>query len=145
MIVREKSAIADLAKLCDQTSLDTLRLWQVFHVADDASPYLTHAMVDSQFAFARTLSGVDQIKPRWKRGLELVNASWANWPARPMSPNTSRPKPRRRCRIWWPTCARLSSCGSRPILDGTGHQAGRPRQAGENRRHGRLSRCLAQL
>ena len=74
MIVREKSAIADLAKLCDQTSLDTLRLWQVFHMADDASPYLTHAMVDSQFAFARTLSGVDQIKPRWKRGIELVNA-----------------------------------------------------------------------
>lgn len=73
LIVRENSAIRDLAALYAQTPLDTLKLWQAFHVADQASPYLTKAMIDSRFAFTRTLNGVAQIKPRWKRGLDLVN------------------------------------------------------------------------
>lgn len=73
IIVRENSAIRDLAALYAKTPLETLKLWQAFHVADQASPYLTQAMVDSRFAFTRTLTGVGQLKPRWKRGLELVN------------------------------------------------------------------------
>lgn len=74
MIVRENTAIRDLAALYANTPLDTLKLWQAFHVADQASPYLTKAMVDSRFAFTRTLTGVGQLKPRWKRGLDLVNS-----------------------------------------------------------------------
>ncbi len=74
MIVRENTAIRDLAALYANTPLDTLKLWQAFHVADQASPYLTKAMVDSRFAFTRTLTGVGELKPRWKRGLDLVNS-----------------------------------------------------------------------
>jgi putative endopeptidase len=74
LIVRENSAIRDLAALYAQTPLDVLKAWEAFHVADDAAPFLTAAMVDSRFAFTRTLTGVDAIKPRWKRGLDLVNS-----------------------------------------------------------------------
>ena len=75
IIVTENTAVQALAKLYADTPLATLKLWQAFHVASQASPYLTKAMVESNFEFARTLSGVTQIRPRWKRGVDLVNGS----------------------------------------------------------------------
>jgi putative endopeptidase len=75
LIASENSAIQQLAKLYASTPLDTLKLWQEFHVSDQASPYLTKAMVDSRFAFTKSLSGVSEIEPRWKRGVKLVDGS----------------------------------------------------------------------
>ncbi|NBC37540.1 peptidase M13 [Novosphingobium sp. FSY-8] len=75
MIVGEKTAVRDLAALYGETPLATLKLWQMFHIANQASPYLNKAMVDSQFEYTKTLSGVQQIRPRWKRGVDLVNGS----------------------------------------------------------------------
>jgi putative endopeptidase len=75
LIANENSAIQRLAKLYQATPLETLKLWQEFHVADQASPYLTKAMVNSRFAFTKSLSGVSEIQPRWKRGVTLVNGS----------------------------------------------------------------------
>ncbi|HWU01599.1 MAG TPA: M13-type metalloendopeptidase, partial [Novosphingobium sp.] len=75
LIAAENTAIKALAGLYAQTPLDTLKRWQAFHVASQASPYLTKAMVDSRFDFTRTLSGVTQNRPRWKRGVDLVNGS----------------------------------------------------------------------
>ncbi|WP_375291409.1 M13 family metallopeptidase [Qipengyuania sp.] len=75
MIVSENTAVKRLASLYDRTPLETLKLWQAFHVADQASPYLTKKMVDSRFAFTSTLSGVSENRPRWKRGVSLVNGS----------------------------------------------------------------------
>ena len=75
MIVSENTAVQRLAKLYDSTALDTLKLWQEFHVADQASPYLTKAMVDSRFAYTSTLSGVSQNRARWKRGVSFANGS----------------------------------------------------------------------
>jgi putative endopeptidase len=75
LIASENSAIQRLAKFYASTPLDTLKLWQEFHVADQASPYLTKAMVDSRFEFTKSLSGVSEIEPRWKRGVKLVDGS----------------------------------------------------------------------
>src|SRR3546814_270795 len=75
IIVNENSAIRDLAALYAKTPLDTLKLWQDFHVADNAAPYLSKAFVDSRFDFTRALSGVSEQRPRWKRGLTLVDGS----------------------------------------------------------------------
>src|SRR3546814_807847 len=75
IIVNENSAIRDLAALYARTPLDTLKLWQDFHVADNAAPYLSKAFVDSRFDFTRELSGVSEQRPRWKRGLTLVDGS----------------------------------------------------------------------
>jgi putative endopeptidase len=75
IIVNENTAIRDIAKLYAATPLDTLKLWQKFHVADQASPYLSKRFVDSRFDFTKTLSGVTELRPRWKRGLVLVDGS----------------------------------------------------------------------
>jgi putative endopeptidase len=73
--VNEKSAIRDLAAIYAATPLSTLKEWEAFHVADDASPYLDKAMVDSRFQYTSTLSGVAQNLPRWKRGISVVDGS----------------------------------------------------------------------
>ena len=75
MIVSENTAVKRLAALYDRTPLETLKLWEAFHVADQASPYLNKKMVDSRFAFTSTLSGVSENRPRWKRGVSLVDGS----------------------------------------------------------------------
>ncbi len=73
IIVTENTAIKALAELYANTDLDTLKLWQQFHVAHQASPYLHRKMVDSRFAFTSTLSGVTEQQPRWKRAITNVN------------------------------------------------------------------------
>ncbi|MGZ3246690.1 MAG: M13 family metallopeptidase [Croceibacterium sp.] len=75
MIAGENTAIKRLASLYAATPLETLKLWQEFHVADQASPYLNKAMVDSRFAYTSKLSGVTENQPRWKRAITLVNGS----------------------------------------------------------------------
>jgi putative endopeptidase len=51
--------------------------WQAylrFHLADGAAPYLSKEFVDAQFAFrARTLRGVEALKPRWRRAIDATN------------------------------------------------------------------------
>ena len=75
MIVTENSAIRDIVKVYAATPLATLKLWQQFHLADQAAPYLTKAMVDSKFEYTKTLSGVSTLRPRWKRAVQLVDGS----------------------------------------------------------------------
>lgn len=75
IIVNENTAFRAIARLYDSTPLETLKLWQEFHVADQAAPYLNKAMVDSRFAYTSTISGVTVNRPRWKRAVDLVNGS----------------------------------------------------------------------
>lgn len=75
MIVNENTAIRDIAALYAKTPLDTLKLWQEFHVADNAAIYLSKDWVDSRFEYTKALSGVSELRPRWKRGLQLVDGS----------------------------------------------------------------------
>ncbi|MEQ1542321.1 MAG: M13 family metallopeptidase [Novosphingobium sp.] len=75
IVVGEKTAVRDLARIYAATPLATLKLWQQFHVADQAAPYLTKAMVDSRFEFTKTLTGVTTLRPRWKRAVQLVDGS----------------------------------------------------------------------
>jgi putative endopeptidase len=73
MIVGDNSAIKALAALYDGTPLDTLKQWQRFKVADQASDYLSKRFVDSKFEFTRTLSGAKELRPRWRRGIGQVD------------------------------------------------------------------------
>ena len=74
LIINEKSAIPDLAAIYAQTPLATLKEWEAFHTTESASPYLNKAMVDSRFDFIKTISGVTQQRPRWKRAVSLVDS-----------------------------------------------------------------------
>ena len=75
IIVNENTAVRDIAALYAKTPLDTIKLWQQFHIADNAAPYLSKAFVDSRFDYTKVLSGVGELRPRWKRGLTLVDGS----------------------------------------------------------------------
>jgi putative endopeptidase len=75
LIVLEKTAIRDIAKIYADTPLETLKAWQVFHVTDQGAPYLSKRFVDSRFTFTKTLSGVAELRPRWKRGASLIDTT----------------------------------------------------------------------
>ena len=73
--LNENTAIRSLAALYAKTPLSTLKEWEAFHTADQASPYLNKAMVDSRFEYVKTISGVQEQRPRWKRAVSLVDGS----------------------------------------------------------------------
>ena len=76
MIVTDNTAIKATAALYSVKPLETLKLWQEFHVADQAcAAILPKKFVDSKFAFTSTLSGVTAQRDRWKRAVDVVDGS----------------------------------------------------------------------
>jgi putative endopeptidase len=75
LIVGEKTAVQNIAALYAQTPLSTLKAWESFQIADSAAPYLSKRFVDSRFEFRKVLTGVAEQKPRWKRGVALIDTS----------------------------------------------------------------------
>jgi putative endopeptidase len=76
VIVTETTAVQKIAQVLDKTPLETLKAWETFHFVNGASPYLSKRFVDSEFEFSgRALSGTPTIRPRWKRGVSLVDAN----------------------------------------------------------------------
>lgn len=75
IIVTDNTAIKATAALYAAKPLETLKLWQEFHVFDQAAPYLAKRFVDSRFAFTSTLSGVTAQRDRWKRAVDMVDGS----------------------------------------------------------------------
>ena len=72
-MVADNTAIKALAALYAKTPLETLKSWQRFKVASQASPYLSKRFVDSNFEYAKVLSGAKQLRPRWRRGIDQVD------------------------------------------------------------------------
>jgi putative endopeptidase len=75
VVLGEKTAVRDIAKVYDETSLDTLKAWQTFNVIAETSPYLSKRFVDSRFEYVKVLTGQSALRPRWKRGVQLVDGS----------------------------------------------------------------------
>ena len=75
VILGEKTAVRDIAKLFGETSLDTLKAWRTVQGVQEMSPYLSKRFVDSRFEFVKVLSGQTTLRPRWKRGVQLVDGS----------------------------------------------------------------------
>jgi len=73
LVVGDNTAVKALGVLYDQTPLDTLKQWQRFKVASQASGYLSKRFVDSQFEFTKQLSGAKELRPRWRRGIGQVD------------------------------------------------------------------------
>ncbi|HEU0284288.1 MAG TPA: M13 family metallopeptidase, partial [Sphingomicrobium sp.] len=73
LIVGDNTAVKALAALYEKTPLETLKTWQTFKVADQASNYLSKRFVDNKFAFAKTLTGAKELRPRWRRGINEVD------------------------------------------------------------------------
>jgi putative endopeptidase len=60
----------------DSTSLDDLKSYLRWHYLTENAPLLSRPFVDEDFDFfSRTLSGTQQIQPRWKRCVQLTDSS----------------------------------------------------------------------
>ena len=68
------TALTGESALVAFTPIDTWKDWLAFHLIEAYASVLPRAVADEQFAFFGTvLSGVQQQRPRWQRGVGLVN------------------------------------------------------------------------
>ena len=75
VIVTQPSAIKAAAGLIANEPMDVWKDYLRFHTLHEAAPMLSKAFVDLNFGWSQTLSGTPKLKDRWKRGVDLVNAS----------------------------------------------------------------------
>jgi putative endopeptidase len=76
VIVSQPSYLTGWARVLEQTPLPVWKSYFRWHLLSESSPYLSKAYVDDRFSFYGTvLSGVPEIRPRWKRGIVLVDGS----------------------------------------------------------------------
>jgi putative endopeptidase len=74
LIVQENTAFPEIAQVFATTPIHTLQAWQAYAVTDNAAPLLSQPFVDANFEFkARTLSGQQALKPRWKRAVNTID------------------------------------------------------------------------
>jgi predicted metalloendopeptidase len=75
-IVEQPSFFKAFAALVPSTPLDTLKSWLAAQLITTEAPLLSKLFVDAHFEFfSRTLSGQQENRARWKRGVQFVNGS----------------------------------------------------------------------
>ena len=75
VVAQENTAFPKIAAIFDSAPLATLKAWQAFNLADQAAPYLSKPFVDAHFEFrGKALTGQEEQRPRWKRGVRLVDS-----------------------------------------------------------------------
>ncbi|MFD6858717.1 M13 family metallopeptidase [Rhodococcus sp. NPDC060090] len=73
IVVRQPSFLEVFTQVWAGESLDDWKAWASWRILRARAPYLTDAFVDENFAFyGRTLTGAEEIRERWKRGVSLV-------------------------------------------------------------------------
>ncbi len=76
VIIRQPDYIAALPKILADTPLETWQAYMQLHLVSDAASYLSQRFIDRHFAFyGRVLRGVEDNRPRWKRGVSTVGGS----------------------------------------------------------------------
>jgi putative endopeptidase len=76
LIVSQPSYISGFSKLLQKTPLPVWKAYFRWQLLNDFAPYLSKSFVDERFAFYGTvLQGIPQNRPRWKRGITLVEGS----------------------------------------------------------------------
>lgn len=73
VVVREPDFFESLTDVLSSTPVAALRDWLTWNIVQSSSPYLSSAFVEENFGFyGRTLTGAQQLRDRWKRGVGLV-------------------------------------------------------------------------
>lgn len=76
VVVREPDFAAGFAELWASEPLEDWKLWMVYHLVTARAPYLTDEIVEANFDFyGRTLSGAQEVRDRWKRGVSVVEGA----------------------------------------------------------------------
>ena len=72
--VWQPEAFTGEAALVTSTDLETWKDWLAFHLIEDYAGVLPKAFVEERFSFVgKQLTGTQQQRPRWQRGVFLVN------------------------------------------------------------------------
>ncbi len=75
LVVAQPSYVTALGALLSEISLDDWKSYFAFRLLDGAAPYLSDAYVQARFDFSgRLVSGLEELPPRWQRGVRNVNA-----------------------------------------------------------------------
>ena len=73
VVVRQPDHITSVSAALTEEPVQAWRDWLAWHVVHAHAPYLASAFVEENFDFhGRTLSGVPEMRERWKRGVGLV-------------------------------------------------------------------------
>jgi predicted metalloendopeptidase len=76
VIVGQPSYVSGFDQVLARTELETVKAYFQWQVLREFSPYLAKAFVDERFDFyGKTLSGVTEQEPRWKRGVSTVEGA----------------------------------------------------------------------
>ena len=74
-IVTQPDYLPHAAGVWQETSLVDLKVWAAWHAVHGRATLLSGAFVEENFDFyGRTLQGTDELRPRWKRGVGLVES-----------------------------------------------------------------------
>jgi endothelin-converting enzyme/putative endopeptidase len=73
-IVWEPNAFIGESALVSSTPLNTWKDWLAYHAIEEYAGVLPKPLADEEFDFfGKTLSGVSEQRPRWQRGVRVVN------------------------------------------------------------------------
>ncbi len=73
VVVRQPDTLSTMGALLGEVDIADWRVWLTLRLLNGVAPYLTDDVVETHFDFyGRTLSGVPQLKDRWKRGVGLI-------------------------------------------------------------------------
>ena len=74
-IVTQPDYLPHAAGVWRETALEDLKAWAAWHAVHGRATLLSGAFVEENFDFyGRTLQGTDELRPRWKRGVGLVES-----------------------------------------------------------------------
>ena len=76
VIVRQPSYFEGLSQILGKFEVNKWQAWLTWHILSSTAPYLNKEIVQENFNFyGTTLSGIPQLKDRWKRGVGLVEGA----------------------------------------------------------------------
>jgi putative endopeptidase len=74
LVVRQPDYLTGLSALVESTPIAVWKAYFRYRVLSSRAPYLSHALVEEDFAFNQgVLQGTEQAPERWKRGTQLVD------------------------------------------------------------------------
>ncbi len=76
VVVGQPQFLVNVSKMLKAVSIEKWKAYITFHLVNDFSPYLSLPFEKAHFNFYdKTLSGKKEMKPRWKRSLEIINST----------------------------------------------------------------------
>ncbi|MEO7422638.1 MAG: M13-type metalloendopeptidase, partial [Ornithinibacter sp.] len=73
VVVRQPDHITSVGTALAEEPIQAWRDWLAWHLVHERAPYLSASFVEENFDFyGRTLSGVPEVRARWKRGVAFV-------------------------------------------------------------------------